>query len=514
MADNFADLPILDGEDNFADLPIIDEEVAPTGPVGPAAMARKVGGAALDIAKESIGPGIGAAIGAPLGPLGAGAGAAAGRAIQESIENIMVEEEEKKSAQDIAIEAALEPAFLVVGGAIGKGLSKVAGKIPGKAKLGKAVKGLGSKLKSGLLKLNKQFPDLSPTDLETKAVRQFSRTTGLSEALGERLIKRSDSILSKKNLVSAAPDAELMNKASRVWNEAMERTSQKFNKAVVPALKEAGKMPQINKRYAIFKDKIVKEGIFDLTSNTKTSADKFLPGLVSDQRAAAAMNALDKKMAIFRANPTAMKAHELKKALNDILSNSAFKDQSGTLNAAGRSIVGFKTEVLDELSTAIPGYRNAVNEFRSLFEFENAYGRKLNADNINNLFSDLLKDKNSVLRGVFDEFTEKFPPSKQILNSAWDNVAGSSIVAGQVKIKPTGIGVRFPGMPLGERLTTKIVPEKEAAKLVTKSLRGFEPASQAALRSVNSVLLGGTVRESLTDITGRNDTLGLRGEAK
>jgi hypothetical protein len=499
------DLPILDDEEGVdnRDLPILDDE--PATPGGPGAVARQIGGTVADIARESIGPSIGAALGAPLGPVGIGAGAAAGRAVQEVIES------PEKTKTDIAIESAMEPVYMLVGGAVGKGIGKVAG--PALRPIGKAIKGAGRKIKSAFLKLNKQFPDLTPDELKIKAVRDFRRTTGLSEALGERVIDRHPTVLSRKNLTSAAPDVELMKKASRVWDETMDHVGKQFDREVKPLLETAEKMPQVNAKYHAFKERIIAEGLFGRTSNTKTAADKFVPGLMSDPTAAAAMNAVDKKMAIFRASPTALRAHELKKVLNDALSQSAFKDQSGSLNAAGKALVGFKQEVLEELSTAVPGYRNQMNNFRSLFEFENAYGTKLKPENVHNLFSDLLNDQNSVLRESINDFMVKFPPSKRILNDAWDNVAGTSLIAGQIKVKPTSVGAHISGTPIGIRLTKDIVPEREAQKLATKALRGFETRPQAALKAVGGVTLGQTVKRSLTSVLQDDTTPRLSGEA-
>jgi hypothetical protein len=367
--------------------------------------------------------------------------------------------------------------------------------LAGKTPVGKKIAKKGSELLDetarGLNRVFKNVDDPLPKDVFDKSVREFSSKIGIPETMAARILKDPRRVLKKGSVKSPGLSEDMAAKVVSIFNDGQKDLNKKFTKEVLPRLKSKEPLHSVNKRVIEFQSAIEEA---DLVKLIETKKGKFIYRPVSGRVSDAETISLDRlvqDIGEFQKSPTPLAAHNLKQRVGSLLNTNAFIKPDGKFTPLGAHLVQLKTAISTSLDNRVPGYQEINKKFSFLRQIEEQLGNKLKPENAHRLLSTYLSDENRVLRENMDKFLEELPSSeraKRLFSQGLDEAVRVTLRQGKIQRYNTGIGLRIPGLPIGERLLGTLDPVKEARKFGGRALKG--------LPTKKELLAEGLVREA------------------
>ena len=496
-------LPIIEDDVNqpfsLDDLPILGEEQVPGSSLGEedvrsgmrsarAGIEKSKGGfeLAADIAVPAIGGAVGAAT---LGPVGIVPGAMAAKALQEGGEKLI------GASKDRPLIANPIKQESVVGNVVLEGVSTIIG-LKAQVKLAEYTKKIGGAAIDASYPKLKKFLQRTVDKIKPQSKLAFieEQSQKISEALGipSKAIKRVFERSPKKVLKDSFQVNQEMSKASidRVsesFERVMSKLSDEFENKVSSQFKASDTPVDIDDIFSKYVEDL--SSIFD--KDRKTGA--LVATAAVDDDIVKTFNRLGTDFSRLRDNPSPEFLHKFKQRINQVLNRKAIKD-----NPNGQRILfNLKSNITTKLEAAIPGYKNLMNEYRSVFALEEEIGKRLEKKNVESAIKSYFSKDKVQFSSAIDDLMSKDASVKAAWNYALDQRAAKYFV-GYTSKNEKSIGFKLPGTGVGARLHAfGETPRGMGKKMLKKQKRGTLTRTKKGLSAEGAArsLLGAGPRE-------------------
>jgi len=393
--------------------------------------------------------------------------AAEGIPFAEAAERIKVNLLEEGAVQRINPDDDFEDSIL--GGAIKEGLFTVVGGQVFK-RLGPVFKATSKKLSNINLPENKVIQTVGKfyddaVKVAGKSKEKFinklaliNERVGVKNETSKRILTRGPSKTLGKHIESLDPNLNksTIDSVSKSFDTALESLNEEFTKEVTPILNKIKDPIDI--------DNIIRQYSDDVSEILQVDqTGKLIARAPVDNEIAKTFNDFSQELTKLRSDSTPLKVHKFKQFINKVLKKKAISENSSARNVLTNTHKSIRNLLDDD--DVVPGYKALTNKFRSVFELEEQFGRKL--ENRTEAFINEYFAKDRVdLRSAVQDFMSKNKAVKNSIDKALDERAAKDFIS-LVRQGRSMIGIGRVGLPGPTRLgqARRLLRTEEAGRL-------------------------------------------------